>query len=109
MPPILKPTLVCPHHTQLVPTAHAKYNCEEVDKLSRLSPLDPGNTNPCKEVQFFRDVPTKGMIQYLKDHVLEPVKVKAVNMPNGRPFSNFAKVLYTGHAVYCALEGKQSI
>ena len=92
-------------HRQRVPGPHEKYNCEEASKVQRLTPIQPSNTSPSRDVQFLRDVPLKGVVRYLKDHLLSPTKVLGENMTNHREFTNFPQVLHTGHAVYCALEG----
>ena len=93
-------------HTQLIPGSHEKYDCEKVAKIKRLSPFHPSNTQPSRDVQMLRDVPLQGVVKYLKDHGLEPIKVRPPRMPRRiGSFTNFPQLLYTAHAVYCALEG----
>ena len=48
----------------------------------------------------------EGVVEYLQDYMISPIAVKAKDMPSGDvAWNNFPSVLYTAHAVYCALEG----
>ena len=91
---------------KVTPGAYDRYNCEEAKNLNRMMPIQPKKTKAHNQVPYLRSAPLQGVVEYLQDYMISPIAVKAKDMPSGDvAWNNFPSVLYTAHAVYCALEG----
>ena len=84
----------------LLPAGGAVYDATAV------SPEFKSNsTRPHREVSFLRDASVAETLLFMKNKGVHPVKVRAGDMPNGRPWDNFDVCAHTFHVKYCSLEG----
>jgi len=84
----------------LLPAGDAVYDATAV------SPEFKSNsTRPHREVSFLRDASVGETLLFMKNKGVHPVRVRAGDMPNGRPWDNFDVCAHTFHVKYCSLEG----